>query len=461
MDPDKSLHNLLTKTFTDGEFVLIDDSTSITISISKFVLASSLHYFSNLFLFANNLDKKTFVLQVPDAIVMTDIIMAFHGVNKKSTNYPHWKYLLNELKCKNFLCAPININELYDLIVPTEGFELLLDVVDLFNDAASDFKLVRTIKKNIPDNYDLSIFPEYILSQLNIKIPTILSCGGGSNVCIWDPETRLCLKTIEIKFNYVHNVVISNDNKLIFLSYHNSGDILIMDIDTGNCLRILKIYCKGINSIAISTDNTMLVSGGNDNTVRILNPITGKCLKHLDGHSSPILCVAISTDAKFIVSSSYDNTIRIWDPITGNCLKVLEGHTGDIRCLAISNDNKFIFSGSDDRTIRMWDPITGNCFKNIEADITWNIAISNNNKLIVATGGNSNNILLWDAKTGECLKIMKKHRNSVSGISFSSDDKFIVSGDVDNTICIWDTISRNCLELIECEHSPWCVSFFH
>ena len=44
---------------------------------------------------------------------------------------PSWKYLLEMIKCRNFLCLDLNVDQLYNLKVPEEGFELLLEVLDL------------------------------------------------------------------------------------------------------------------------------------------------------------------------------------------------------------------------------------------------------------------------------------------------------------------------------------------
>ena len=42
------------------------------------------------------------------------------------------------------------------------------------------------------------------------------------------------------------------------------------------------------------------------------------------GHSSFIYSVTISPDGKYIVSGSDDNTIKIWDIKTAECLNTLE-----------------------------------------------------------------------------------------------------------------------------------------
>ncbi|PVH70823.1 NACHT-domain-containing protein [Cadophora sp. DSE1049] len=50
-------------------------------------------------------------------------------------------------------------------------------------------------------------------------------------------------------------------------------------------------------------------------------------LQTLEGHSSWVLSVAFSPDGKQIVSGSDDNTVRLWDATTGAALQTLKGHS--------------------------------------------------------------------------------------------------------------------------------------
>ena len=48
----------------------------------------------------------------------------------------------------------------------------------------------------------------------------------------------------------------------------------------------------------------------------------------LEGHSSGVTAVAM--DDTMVVSGSDDNTLRLWDRRSGECVKVLEGHHSDV-----------------------------------------------------------------------------------------------------------------------------------
>ena len=75
-----------------------------------------------------------------------------------------------------------------------------------------------------------------------------------------------------------------------------------------------------ITSVAYSPDGTHVVSGSNDNIVRVWNVITGQCVAGpCAGHTSDVTSV-YSPDGTHIVSGSYDITIRIWNATTGQCV---------------------------------------------------------------------------------------------------------------------------------------------
>ena len=64
----------------------------------------------------------------------------------------------------------------------------------------------------------------------------------------------------------------------------------------------------------MSADGLTLVSGSDDNTVRLWDVITRQPLgSPLIGHGDAILSVALSADGKILVSGGDDNTVRIWN----------------------------------------------------------------------------------------------------------------------------------------------------
>ena len=113
--------------------------------------------------------------------------------------------------------------------------------------------------------------------------------------------------------------------------------------------------------MAFSPDGTRIVSGSEDNTLRLWDASTGQPIgAPLQGHEDAVNSVAFSPDGTRIVSGSEDKTLRLWDASTGQPIGApLQGHEHGVTSVAFSPDGTRIVSGSEDKTLRLWDASTG------------------------------------------------------------------------------------------------------
>jgi WD40 repeat protein len=65
--------------------------------------------------------------------------------------------------------------------------------------------------------------------------------------------------------------------------------------------------------------------------------------------------VAVSPDGKHVVSGGQDQSIRLWDCATGRLLRTQEdAHVGSVNCVAFTPDGSRILSGGDDAVVKIW-----------------------------------------------------------------------------------------------------------
>lgn len=74
-----------------------------------------------------------------------------------------------------------------------------------------------------------------------------------------------------------------------------------------------------------------IVSGSDDNTLKVWSAVTGKCLRTLVGHTGGVWSSQMS--GNIIISGSTDRTLKVWDMETGDCVHTLLGHTSTVRCM--------------------------------------------------------------------------------------------------------------------------------
>lgn len=99
------------------------------------------------------------------------------------------------------------------------------------------------------------------------------------------------------------------------------------NLKTGECLKVLSGHTGQIRTITFLSVSAkqpeVLVTSGDDRTIKIWNIYTAKCLKILNGHSQPIWSVCYNPEIDTLCSCSEDKTIKLWDIKTGNCIKTL------------------------------------------------------------------------------------------------------------------------------------------
>jgi WD40 repeat protein len=107
----------------------------------------------------------------------------------------------------------------------------------------------------------------------------------------------------------------------------------------------------------ITPDGKQVISGGNDNVIRVWDIATGRQAFILSGHEDAIGAIAITNDGNYLFSGGKDNpnSIRFWNLKTRSLLWNLIGHTDLVTSLVITPDQLKLISGSQDRNIAIWE----------------------------------------------------------------------------------------------------------
>jgi WD40 repeat protein len=89
-----------------------------------------------------------------------------------------------------------------------------------------------------------------------------------------------------------------------------------------------------VNAVALSPDGRFLVSGGDDNAVKLWSLLKNQAIKSRKGHLKPVLAVVIGPDGRWLVSGGADKTIQLWSMPEGNhkaCLLDLKASPRDAK----------------------------------------------------------------------------------------------------------------------------------
>ena len=217
----------------------------------------------------------------------------------------------------------------------------------------------------------------------------------------------------------------------------------LWDIETGEAVRTFKGHKDIISSVTISPDGNYLLSGSHDNTVKLWDIKSGDLLNTFESHKNWVVSVAFSSDGNYALSGSHDKTIKLWDIQKGKLRKTFKGHQDWVISVAFAAEDRAVISGSHDKTLKIWDIKSGKALRTLKGHKDWvtSVSVSGTN-LTALSGSYDESIMLWNINTGKPIRTFKaKDTSAVTSVAFSPDFKAALSSSFDDKLILWDLTS--------------------
>ena len=256
-----------------------------------------------------------------------------------------------------------------------------------------------------------------------------------------------------------------------------------------------------VYSVDYHPTESLVATGGYDRTIQLWNPsdiepfdftaaIRGELAtdqEHatLTEHNGPIRSVRFSKTGELLVSGSQDNSVKVWNVASTEPIKTFRGHDSAVRACQLTDDGRSILSCSEDHQTIRWsvddyaeiqtldgqelaghrDAILSARFSPIEGQVLttsrdrsaylWNIstgepagqfregheylsssALFVNEERILITSAADNSVRIWNASSGsELARIDQTGRSGL--LAVSADEKYLATGSEGNGIQIW------------------------
>ncbi|TVU45065.1 hypothetical protein EJB05_04536, partial [Eragrostis curvula] len=203
------------------------------------------------------------------------------------------------------------------------------------------------------------------------------------------------------------------------------------------CAITIRAHDGGCGSLLFQHNSDKLISGGQDQTVKIWGAYTGALTSTLHGCLGSVNDLAVTNDNKFVIAACSSNKLFVWEANGGRSRHTLTGHTKSVSAVDASWVKSFVIaSSSNDRTIKIWDLQTGFCKSTI-------MSASNPNSLafidgdIICSGHRDGNLRLWDIRSGKCTTQIAAHLD-VTSVCVSRSKNFILTSGRDNVHNLFD-----------------------
>ncbi|KAL5218056.1 hypothetical protein ABZP36_018740 [Zizania latifolia] len=203
------------------------------------------------------------------------------------------------------------------------------------------------------------------------------------------------------------------------------------------CKVTIRAHDGGCGSIIFQHNTDKLISGGQDQTVKIWSAHTGALTTTLQGCLGSVNDLAVTNDNKFVIAACSSNKLFVWEVNGGRPRHTLTGHTKNVSSVDASWVKSCVLaSSSNDRTIKIWDLQTGFCKSTMMSG-------SNPNSLafidgdILCSGHRDGNLRLWDIRSGKCTSQITAHLD-VSSVCVSRSKNFVLTSGKDNVHNLFD-----------------------
>ncbi|MFQ5733975.1 MAG: WD40 repeat domain-containing protein [Planctomycetaceae bacterium] len=188
---------------------------------------------------------------------------------------------------------------------------------------------------------------------------------AGIDVLSW-PDLKT-LKTIPTKLDQVHDLEFSPDGKRLLAAGGTPGESGVVEVFSWPAAKPQARYEHDgdlVYAVAWRPDSSGWAEAGLDRLIRVSSG-GGKTIRRMTiaGHSRGVKAVGVLPGGKALVSGGNDNSLRVWSLPLGKAVRASNNHTRPIHDLAVrpkqAGGLPMVVTVSQDRTIRLWQPTIG------------------------------------------------------------------------------------------------------
>jgi hypothetical protein len=291
---------------------------------------------------------------------------------------------------------------------------------------------------------------------------TAVTTGYDEALLVWDVQSGRTRRRLEGHTGPIHSLWLSADERTLFSAGWDQT-LRVWDLATDQERRRLSVDLprSGMARLTPSRDGKSIALVDAAQTIRIIDATSGT-KRQLHRGPEWVLGLAFAPDGRWLVGWSGDRMIHVWDVESGRQLREqslppvpndgpapLGVQNPSLFSAALSPDGKLLAVGSQhthgsdvkpEHYLLFLDMASGREVRRLDdlAEDPYTIAFSSDGRVLAYSGLHDPTIRLLEVSSGRERRRLIGHRGPVSSLTFTPDDRRLISGSDDTTALVWD-----------------------
>jgi WD40 repeat protein len=316
-----------------------------------------------------------------------------------------------------------------------------------------DGQLVKLFTEQVEDLQSMAVSGDgkKILVATETQI-IVYDAGTGKELSTINPQLTEEINECAFTGNSKRILITSNDNTVVvwdlasnkkaglltgFLNDRDQGG-LTYDMDNYWDAGMAR-YVRFKNHLLLTNDGKELIKGKFGTKIKRWDIASGKTVMEYTGHTKAVLCSDISKDGKRLLTGGGDGNIILWDLATGDSLQVIHSYQQPILDIHFNADETQVVTSSWDASMKVHDLKTGKRLQYwdfIEFGSAYNIMWGPNDLYLLTA--QHKELRMWEIDTHEPIRNFVGHKDQISSLRLSTDQKTLLTASWDSSIRLWD-----------------------